>query len=127
MTSELPIHNQEREGPAKSSYFAMRQTLRRSCTACAKYKHSCDLGTPRCSRCIKRRVECHYANAPLTAPLTPVRGPPSIDASFAALDPFDSYPVTRLPRKHVQRLIYNCGCATSTYHQVLSIDSRSPS
>ncbi|KAG9252403.1 uncharacterized protein F5Z01DRAFT_226766 [Emericellopsis atlantica] len=97
----------------------MRQTLRRSCTACAKYKHSCDLGTPRCSRCIKRRVECHYANTPLTAPyvpalrvrrphsLTPVEGPPSIDASFAALDPFDSYPVTRLPRKHVQRLIYN--------------------
>lgn len=27
------------------------------------------------------------------------------DASF---DPFDSYPSTRLPREHVQRLIYHC-------------------
>jgi hypothetical protein len=26
----------------------------------------------------------------------------------ASLDPFDSYPPTRLPRTHAQRLIYHC-------------------
>ncbi|SPO00304.1 uncharacterized protein DNG_03149 [Cephalotrichum gorgonifer] len=75
----------------------MRQTLRRSCSACARSKHSCDLRTPRCSRCIKRKVECLYANEPLTAavPAAPDR------------DPFESYPQTRLPREHVQRLIHS--------------------
>ncbi|KAI6779382.1 uncharacterized protein J7T54_005196 [Emericellopsis cladophorae] len=103
----------------------MRQTLRRSCTACAKYKHSCDLSTPRCSRCIKRRVECHYSNAPLTAPLITFGGAPSFDASFAALDPFDSYPVTRLPRKHVQRLIYNFLHKIAFQYYPLDLDSAS--
>ncbi|KAH7319595.1 hypothetical protein B0I35DRAFT_215515 [Stachybotrys elegans] len=46
----------------------MRTTLRRSCNACARAKHSCDLRTPRCSRCIKRNVNCVYANEPLTSP-----------------------------------------------------------
>ncbi|KAI5458810.1 hypothetical protein BGZ63DRAFT_52493 [Mariannaea sp. PMI_226] len=45
----------------------MRATLRRSCDACAKAKHSCDLLTPRCSRCIKRKSTCVYANQPLTS------------------------------------------------------------
>ncbi|KAK1691033.1 hypothetical protein BDP55DRAFT_649417 [Colletotrichum godetiae] len=102
----------------------MRQTLRRSCAACAKSKHSCDLRTPRCSRCIKRKVLCAYANEPLTAApaasgsvpggsATSPPGPP-LDGSgaltnyrFGSLDPFDSYPQTRLPREQVQRLIHS--------------------
>lgn len=94
----------------------MRPTLRRSCAACAKYKHSCDLRTPRCSRCIKRNVPCVYANQPLTAPpaalnhdagsLVPANG--LSEYRFGSLDPFDSYPPTRLPREHVQRLVYSC-------------------
>ncbi|KAJ5779276.1 hypothetical protein N7457_006996 [Penicillium paradoxum] len=96
----------------------MRQTLRRSCAACAKSKSSCDLGKPRCSRCVKRQVDCAYANEPSTSPATP--GWQNIGAvtsgldgsgtltnyRFGSLDPFDSYPPTRLPREHVQRLIY---------------------
>ncbi|KAJ0160374.1 hypothetical protein CTA2_8087 [Colletotrichum tanaceti] len=129
----------------------MRQTLRRSCAACAKSKHSCDLRTPRCSRCVKRRVLCVYANEPLTAGPAATSGPsttlgagpsglpstsasestcpcpcpspspssrrspgPPLDGSgvltnyrFASLDPFDSYPQTRLPREQVQRLIHS--------------------
>lgn len=45
----------------------MRKTLRRSCAACAKAKHSCDLRTPKCSRCVKRNCTCAYANEPLTS------------------------------------------------------------
>jgi len=45
----------------------MRMTLRRSCAACAKAKHGCDLQTPKCSRCVKRNASCIYANEPLTA------------------------------------------------------------
>lgn len=48
----------------------MRKTLRRACSACAKAKHSCDLRTPRCSRCVKRDCSCVYANEPLTATST---------------------------------------------------------
>ncbi|KAK0668822.1 hypothetical protein QBC41DRAFT_320980 [Cercophora samala] len=82
----------------------MRPTLRRSCSACAKSKHSCDLGTPRCSRCIKRKVQCLYANEPLTAPNTII---PLGTRFTTSVDPFDSYPQTRLPRNHVQRLIHS--------------------
>ncbi|KAL4864032.1 hypothetical protein BDV12DRAFT_201534 [Aspergillus spectabilis] len=95
----------------------MRPTLRRSCAACAKYKHSCDLRTPRCSRCIKRKVQCVYANEPLTAPPPghqPGTGGSTTDTSvsltgnrFGSFDPFDIYPPTRLPRDHVQRLIHS--------------------
>nr|BAX09281.1 hypothetical protein [Aspergillus stellatus] len=94
----------------------MRPSLRRSCAACAKYKHSCDLRTPRCSRCIKRNVQCVYANEPLTAPIhtghggsiVPINGLfPLSTYRSGSLDPFDSYPATRLPREHVQRLIYS--------------------
>ncbi|KAH0359164.1 hypothetical protein KCU65_g10102, partial [Aureobasidium melanogenum] len=94
----------------------MRRTLRRSCAACARSKYSCDLRTPTCSRCIKRRIQCEYANEPLTAPpttLKPDAAPSSIvllpaDTSrFSSLDPFESYPQTRLGRQHVQRLIHS--------------------
>ncbi|KAH6641342.1 hypothetical protein F5144DRAFT_563256 [Chaetomium tenue] len=91
----------------------MRRTLRRSCAACAKSKHSCDLGTPRCSRCTKRRVQCVYANEPLTAALLPPSdesgssGPLVGYNKFPPVDPFESYPSTRLPRAHVQRLIHS--------------------
>ncbi|KAK4040186.1 hypothetical protein C8A01DRAFT_15878 [Parachaetomium inaequale] len=89
----------------------MRRTLRRSCAACAKSKHSCDLGTPRCSRCSKRKVQCVYANEPLTAALSPSdESPPSGPLAayrFPPVDPFESYPSTRLPRAHVQRLIHS--------------------
>ncbi|KFG86026.1 hypothetical protein MANI_010437 [Metarhizium anisopliae] len=111
----------------------MRATLRRSCDACAKAKHRCDLQTPQCSRCIKRRARCVYANQPLTSsdtsgtaswpcddefdtlatsshpnvslavrPASPVW---LVDPANTSYDPFDSYPPTRLPRLHVQRLI----------------------
>lgn len=97
----------------------MRYTLRRSCAACAKSKHSCDLRTPRCSRCVKRKTQCAYANEPLTAQSTPAgkagglispvdRLHPLSSYRFGSLDPFDSYPQTRLPRDHVQRLIHSC-------------------
>ncbi|KDN67926.1 hypothetical protein CSUB01_10068 [Colletotrichum sublineola] len=95
----------------------MRQTLRRSCAACARSKHSCDLRTPRCSRCIKRKVLCVYANEPLTAGPAPGDGASASGAGhpsgalanyrFGSLDPFDSYPQTRLPREQVQRLIHS--------------------
>ncbi|KAK4157558.1 hypothetical protein C8A00DRAFT_29561 [Chaetomidium leptoderma] len=93
----------------------MRHTLRRSCDACARSKHSCDLATPRCSRCVKRKVQCAYANEPLTRSLaTPDRAGTGASGAlartgyrFAAVDPFDSYPPTRLPREHVQRLIHS--------------------
>ncbi|KAL6406993.1 hypothetical protein AUP68_09814 [Ilyonectria robusta] len=114
----------------------MRATLRRSCDACAKAKHGCDLRTPRCSRCIKRKTNCVYTNEPLTSsPETsgnstlavrdneevtsltlrerrsaPVHSESStwvLNTTDASFDPFDSYPPTRLPRVHVQRLIYH--------------------
>ncbi|RDL36522.1 Uncharacterized protein BP5553_05874 [Venustampulla echinocandica] len=88
----------------------MRQTLRRSCATCAKSKHSCDLRTPRCSRCLKREVQCVYVNEPLTAPPaapTQEDGGLITDYRLGSLDPFDSYPQTRLPRKHVERLIHS--------------------
>ncbi|KAH6850436.1 hypothetical protein B0I37DRAFT_404266 [Chaetomium sp. MPI-CAGE-AT-0009] len=90
----------------------MRHTLRRSCAACARSKHSCDLGTPRCSRCTKRKVQCVYANEPLTAALLPPSDEsgasgPLVGYQFPPVDPFESYPSTRLPRVHVQRLIHS--------------------
>lgn len=116
----------------------MRATLRRSCDSCAKAKHRCDLQTPRCSRCIRRKAQCVYANQPLTssspdssgksssqtpdnvhAELTTIHEPMAMtivseppmwlfDPANTAYDPFDSYPPTRLPRPHVQRLIHHC-------------------
>ncbi|KAH7123549.1 hypothetical protein B0J11DRAFT_580333 [Dendryphion nanum] len=105
----------------------MRTTLRRSCDACAKSKLSCDLRTPQCSRCIKRKSACVYANQPLTSSLSEhttttspgtyaesneealkiVASPIKLlrDPIAGFFDPFDSYPETRLPRIHVQRLI----------------------
>ncbi|RDW57214.1 hypothetical protein BP5796_12664 [Coleophoma crateriformis] len=50
----------------------MGKTLRRSCAACAKAKHSCDLRTPKCSRCVKRSCACVYANEPLTSTSVPL-------------------------------------------------------
>lgn len=100
----------------------MRNTLRRSCAACAKAKHSCDLRTPRCSRCISKRVtECIYANEPLTAAIRvgggtvgPSAGCGSLSYHrFSSVDPFDSYPRTRLPKETVQRLIYSCAYSSS--------------
>ncbi|KAL2139813.1 hypothetical protein VTI28DRAFT_4668 [Corynascus sepedonium] len=90
----------------------MRRTLRRSCASCARAKQSCDLGTPRCSRCTKRNLDCVYANAPL-APTTipssdePASSGPLTGYRFSQIDPFESYPATRLPREHVQRLIHS--------------------
>lgn len=111
-----------------SVHFKMRKTLRRSCDTCAKSKLSCDLRTPQCTRCIKKKSTCVYANQPLTSSLsesTPtLRNSPEIDGSIVrpptnpmilfntsglqSFDPFESYPQTRLPRAHVQRLIQHC-------------------
>ncbi|KAJ5297419.1 hypothetical protein N7508_007668 [Penicillium antarcticum] len=94
----------------------MPQSLRRSCAACAKAKHSCDLRAPRCSRCIKRKVQCVYANIPWTVTATPglddrlasaLNTTSSLNCRFGSIDPFDSYPQTRLPRVQVQRLIHS--------------------
>ncbi|KAE9366220.1 hypothetical protein N431DRAFT_352569 [Stipitochalara longipes BDJ] len=114
----------------------MRKTLRRSCAACAKAKHSCDLRTPKCSRCVKRNCTCDYANEPLTATRSPLgalsNGSHPIQASSAPLllsrsggsvspdpsgksmffeahlfDPFESYPSTNLPRLRVQGLMHH--------------------
>lgn len=117
----------------------MRATLRRSCDACARAKHSCDLRTPRCSRCLKRNCPCIYANEPLTSSsitgslsstradaashqhaveeppvhvAADIRTPTSLSGPMVLargnIDPFDSYPQTRLPRARVQRLIHHC-------------------
>ncbi|KEY74721.1 hypothetical protein S7711_05470 [Stachybotrys chartarum IBT 7711] len=117
----------------------MRTSLRRSCEACARAKHGCDLRTPQCSRCVKRRTNCVYANEPLTASASLPRGAAKEESSAgiivvktnrdvspttsqasrqgsmglispidASIDPFDSYPATRLPRPRVQRLIHHC-------------------
>ncbi|KAH9222402.1 hypothetical protein DL95DRAFT_173440 [Leptodontidium sp. 2 PMI_412] len=98
----------------------MRRTLRRSCAACAKAKHKCDLHTPRCSRCTLRKVQCVYANEPLSSPgpsksntaLRESSGVPpsnlstvSVTIGSSSFDPFDSYPPTSLPRSRVQSLI----------------------
>ncbi|KAK0655606.1 hypothetical protein B0T16DRAFT_364136 [Cercophora newfieldiana] len=89
----------------------MRHTLRRSCATCAKSKLGCDLATPRCSRCARRGIPCIYANQPLTAKPShqPTKGSPGALTSYnpSSLDPFDSYPRTRLSRDHVQRLIHS--------------------
>ncbi|KAJ5699000.1 hypothetical protein N7462_001005 [Penicillium macrosclerotiorum] len=97
----------------------MSKTLRRSCSACANFKHSCDRRTPSCSRCIKRRVLCVYANEPWTIPPGPAgrehgtsiatakKAVILTSSRFGSLDPFESYPSTRLPRERVQRLIHN--------------------
>ncbi|KAJ5677604.1 uncharacterized protein N7477_003237 [Penicillium maclennaniae] len=82
----------------------MRQTLRRSCTACSKSKQSCDLKTPRCARCTRRKTQCFYANEP-TRSLD--RSSSLTNYRLGSLDPFDSYPQTRLPNEQVQRLIHS--------------------
>lgn len=115
----------------------MRTSLRRSCHACAKAKLRCDLQTPRCSRCARRKASCVYANQPLTSSSGPSVSPNRIEdddfrtpkagsesgetsptmtgnsislvnPATSSFDPFDSYPPTRLSRTHVQRLIHHC-------------------
>ena len=44
-----------------------RITLRRSCASCAKAKLSCDLQKPQCKRCFEKKLDCVYANEPLTS------------------------------------------------------------
>lgn len=113
-------------------HLTMRKTLRRSCDACAKSKLSCDLRTPQCSRCLRRKSVCVYVNQPLTSSLTVDSATftrnlfntdgaatrPSTNTTIllnnpgvGLFDPFDSYPQTRLPRTHVQRLIQHCKSA----------------
>ncbi|KAM5378109.1 hypothetical protein ACJZ2D_004567 [Fusarium nematophilum] len=140
----------------------MRTTLRRSCNACARAKHACDLRSPRCSRCIKRKTSCVYANEPLTVSLSSSSSLPeepaksrstrrdgadmssttsaskekssskspesSADLSIpvdASLDPFDSYPPTRLPRIHTQRLIHHFLSTIAFQYYPLDLDTQS--
>lgn len=117
--SRLPFPTSSHPSTSLHRPSEMRQTLRRACAACARTKHSCDLGTPRCSRCTKRKVQCVYANEPLRASasssppaqtgLAHARGPllPNY-YGLASFDPFDTYPSTRLPRQQVERLIHSC-------------------
>jgi hypothetical protein len=116
----------------------MSKTLRRSCAACAKAKHRCDLRTPKCSRCVKRNYDCTYANEPLTSRTSalgslqiklqtghgtnPYTAPALLDGatgnvqamSFEAhlFDPFDSYPSIKLPRLRIQGLMQHCKSCT---------------
>lgn len=72
----------KKEGQKRNQQIpTMHTTLRRSCTACAKSKFGCDLRTPRCSRCVKRKLLCHYANEPLTATTSPVAAAPGMGAA----------------------------------------------
>ena len=84
----------------------MRQTLRRSCSACANAKSRCDLRTPHCSRCVGRKIMCVYANEPL--PSSPGSDHYLTNDQFGSVDPFESYPPVRLRKEHVQRLIHSC-------------------
>jgi len=88
----------------------MRRTLRRSCAACAKAKHKCDLQTPQCTRCTERKYNCIYANQPLAPVVVRRPDPPemSLAISPGSIDPFDTYPVVGLPRARVQMLIRHC-------------------
>jgi hypothetical protein len=109
----------------------MRRTLRRSCAACARSKHSCDLRTPRCSRCIKRKAQYNYANQPWTTPTVSNRELPRLSNTIGSFNPFDSYPQTRLPREHIQRLIHSCmyfaySPPNICYHQSNKLESRLP-
>jgi hypothetical protein len=133
----LPVSSESssfvRKGDAVPSCLTMRKTLRRSCDSCAKSKLRCDLLLPQCSRCFKKsptKPICVYANVPLSSLLTngfaTVSTAPSSESEGTvaqlssspellisnpgtqSFDPFDSYPQTRLPRAHVQRLIQHC-------------------
>jgi hypothetical protein len=118
----------------------MRNTLRRSCDPCARSKLRCDLLLPQCSRCQKKspsKTICNYANAPLSSTLTDslatssTRSSPESEGAAVqpiqiplvllsnpgteSFDPFNSYPQTRLPRAHVQRLIQHCMSSCHNY------------
>jgi hypothetical protein len=112
----------------------MSKTLRRSCAACAKAKHRCDLQTPQCTRCVKRNCNCTYANEPLTSRNSadddsqiklqighrskPYTAPALFDGATGNVhamsfevhlfDPFDSYPAVSLPRLRVQAFMQHC-------------------
>ncbi|KAH9899010.1 hypothetical protein F4778DRAFT_181660 [Xylariomycetidae sp. FL2044] len=108
----------------------MRPSLRRACAACAKKKHKCDRRTPQCSRCVRRKITCKYTNEPWTTSATTPEQTSAISPEsaqdeaarcqslqlaagaltnyrIASVDPFDSYPPTRLPRDQVQRLMHS--------------------
>ncbi|PMB72073.1 hypothetical protein BM221_002173 [Beauveria bassiana] len=67
----------------------MRQTLRRSCSACARAKSRCDLRKPHCSRCASRNISCLYANEPSSTSSGPHHHQIS---AFGSVDPFETYP-----------------------------------
>jgi hypothetical protein len=133
VSSESSSFARRSDAALHPGHLTMRKTLRRSCDPCAKSKLRCDLLLPQCSRCLKKspsKLICVYANAPLSSSLTDgfatpsttpspeseaivVQLPPSPEIlvsnpGIQSFDPFDSYPQTRLPRAHVQRLIQHC-------------------
>lgn len=140
----VPIHlvcSQARCAFPCAVHPMMRTTLRRSCDLCAKSKLRCDLLLPQCSRCQKKsphQTICLYANTPLSSVLTetdstcfaksslgfykaaeqPIEQPQLTlsNPGTEIFDPFDSYPQTRLPRAHVQRLIQHCMSSSNQTH-----------
>lgn len=125
----------------RAGHLTMRKTLRRSCDACARSKLRCDLLLPQCSRCRKSTRACIYANEPLSSLTegtvststssspepngTDVRFSPKVsmlnnNPGIQSFDPFNTYPQTRLPRAHVQRLIQHCRCSSLPRSYVLS-------
>ncbi|KAH6877627.1 hypothetical protein BKA58DRAFT_397771 [Alternaria rosae] len=119
----------------------MRRTLRRSCDACARSKLSCDLRTPECSRCRKRKASCVYVNEPLTSSSTENISSNYTSRSISndtitspalwnhpankAFDPFDTYPATRLPRARVQQLIIHFLSNIAFQYYPLDLDAMS--
>jgi hypothetical protein len=98
-------HNSPSSTKVCVSANKMRKTLRRSCDACAKSKLSCDLRTPQCSRCVKRKSTCVYANQPLSLSPAETTVVAYNNPGSQYFDPFESCPQVRLPRAYVQRLI----------------------
>lgn len=47
-----------------------------ACEACRKTKVRCNHGTPQCSRCVSRSLECVYHPAPMTKYRDPLQSPP---------------------------------------------------
>ncbi|KAH8723770.1 hypothetical protein GQ44DRAFT_773647 [Phaeosphaeriaceae sp. PMI808] len=123
----------------------MRNTLRRSCDACARSKLRCDLSVPRCSRCVKKNTSCAYVNEPLSAPTDSftvtqkssssseklsLQLPKGCEISLSnpgnqSFDPFDSYPQTRLPRAQVQTLMQHFLSTIAFQYYPLDLDATS--
>ncbi|CCE33506.1 related to nitrate assimilation regulatory protein nirA [Claviceps purpurea 20.1] len=51
-------------GGVASASASERQTISEACSACRKHKTKCPGQRPSCSRCIRRKLQCHYTTNP---------------------------------------------------------------